>query len=399
MRKFFEWLKNSYSEFVFEGKFSSLYPSLTGAYRNYKRSNSNLWVSTLCYLSITSLAPLLAIFFSVGAWLGMDKFIQEQMIRYSPINEETMIVMMDAVNRVLKNAKSGVATGVGIATFAYVIISMFSSIEKSFNGIWRIKKMRSFARQFPDYMTITLIFPLALISINIFGNANGLIYFPKVIRIFAPYLGLWFFFTVFYRVMPNTEVKLIPCMIAGFFVSLLLNQTSLIFTKLSSVIAAYNALYGSFSVVLIFLIWLRIIWTLVLIGAHLTYILQNRRKLIHIDGIKYLNFESRFKLAVVLIKVLFRNFLDNEEPLTIDEICERTGIPYEITSDILNIFKDDNLVTENLGKKSNTYKLAVNFESFTFGTLYESMKKYGEDFHGVGENDMDLTIKIRDTIR
>ncbi|MGL4687311.1 MAG: YihY/virulence factor BrkB family protein, partial [Fusobacteriaceae bacterium] len=298
-------LKYFILEFLKEGKISNLYRAFKGALKNYKRANSSLWVNSLCYISILSLVPLLAIGFSIGRWLGIDDYLAKQLYLNSPLNEETLGVLLNASTNLLNNTRSGLLAGIGFIFLGWAIISMFSLIEKALNSIWRIKKQRALGRRFSDYLTVFMVFPLTILSMNILtGNGTKIIYLPPFINIIAPYLSLWAFFFIFYMIMPNTKIRLVPAIISSFFISLLFNQSNVIFLKLQILITEYNKIYGSFSIILIFLIWLKIIWFLILLGSHLTYFLQNNDTLLNIDGIKYLNFNTKFKLTTIIVIIL-----------------------------------------------------------------------------------------------
>ncbi|MGL6065224.1 MAG: YihY/virulence factor BrkB family protein [Fusobacteriaceae bacterium] len=376
-------LKYFILEFLKEGKISNLYRAFKGALKNYKRANSSLWVNSLCYISILSLVPLLAIGFSIGRWLGIDDYLAKQLYLNSPLNEETLGVLLNASTNLLNNTRSGLLAGIGFIFLGWAIISMFSLIEKSLNSIWRIKKQRALGRRFSDYLTVFMVFPLTILSMNILtGNGSKIITLPPFINIIAPYLSLWAFFFIFYMIMPNTKIRLVPAIISSFFISLLFNQSNVIFLKLQILITEYNKIYGSFSIILIFLIWLKIIWFLILLGSHLTYFLQNNDTLLNIDGIKYLNFNTKFKLTTIIVIILTKNFVDNEPPITTKEISSKTHISLEIVNELLVILRENNFILSNLDVllEESTHKLSINYEKLTLKDIYIILENFGDTY-------------------
>lgn len=396
-------LKYFILEFSKEGKISNLYSAFKGALKNYKRANSGLWVNSLCYISILSLVPLLAIGFSIGRWLGIDDYFAKQLYLNSPLNEETLGVLLDAATNLLKNTRSGLLAGIGFIFLGWAIISMFSLIEKSLNSIWRIKKQRAFGRRVSDYLTVFMVFPITILSMNILtGNGTKIIYLPPIINIIAPYLSLWVFFTIFYMIMPNTKIRFVPAILSSFFISLLFNQSNVIFLKLQTLINEYNKIYGSFSIILIFLIWLKIIWFLILLGSHLTYFLQNNDILLNIDGIKYLNFNTKFKLTTIILITLTKNYVENELPLTTKDISCKTDISLEIVNEVLIILRENNFIMSNFDAllEDSTHKLAINFENLTLNDIYMVLENFGDNY-SIKENSIswkDKDIKIIDLI-
>ena len=259
---------------------------------------------------------------------------------------------------------------------------MFSLIEKSLNSIWQVKKNRTFFRKISDYLTVFIFFPLTFFFIFLLsGTLTENLFLGPIIRVSSSYIGLWLFFILFYSVMPNLKVNLVPVIISSFFVSVLFNQSSVIFLKLQSVIIAYNKIYGSLSVVLIFLIWLKVIWFLILIGAHLTYILQNRHTLGLESKIDNLNFSSKIKFTILISTFVIKNFKQNDPPLTGLNISQELLLPLSIVNENI-IFLLQNKIINNISDENGNYvgiKLATDYENISIETIYSLMLNYGEN--------------------
>ena len=369
-------------EFIENSRFQTIFYGILGAIKNYRRSNSVLWATSLCYFSILSLVPLMAISFSIGRLLGIDHFIAQQLYKNSPLNKESLDFLLDASQKLLSNTKNGVLAGIGFIFLYWVIISMFSLIEKSLNSIWQVKKNRTFFRKISDYLTVFIFFPLTFFFIFLLsGTLTENLFFGPIIRVSSSYIGLWLFFILFYSVMPNLKVNLVPVIISSFFVSVLFNQSSVIFLKLQSVIIAYNKIYGSLSVVLIFLIWLKVIWFLILIGAHLTYILQNRHTLGLESKIDNLNFSSKIKFTILISTFVIKNFKQNDPPLTGLNISQELLLPLSIVNENI-IFLLQNKIINNISDENGNYvgiKLATDYENISIETIYSLMLNYGEN--------------------
>ena len=58
-----------------QGKISNIISGIQRALENYKRANSALWVTSLCFYTLLSLVPIFAILFSLGSWLGVAESI------------------------------------------------------------------------------------------------------------------------------------------------------------------------------------------------------------------------------------------------------------------------------------------------------------------------------------
>ena len=283
----------------------------------------------------------------------------------------------------LQNTRSGIIAGVGFLSLGWVIISMFSVIEKALNSIWGIRKTRGVFRKVTDYFIVFLMLPVSVIGANILTNLKTDIFYSKhIIQLIAPYLALWIFFIFFYTVLPNTKVNLVPTLWSSFIISFLLNQSNMLLVRLQIIITTYNKIYGSFSVLLLSLIWLKIVWFLILIGAHFSYILQNRDSLGKIGIIKKINFISKYRVTQKVLLTLMENYLKNNKPISAIEISESLKIPTELTRGILDMLKKMGYIStiecETTDEKN--YKLTMSVEIITFKKLYEDMENFGENY-------------------
>ncbi|MGL4998441.1 MAG: YihY/virulence factor BrkB family protein [Cetobacterium sp.] len=368
--------------YIIELQLTHFYSQMKGAFQNYKRSNSNLWASTLCYFTILSFIPILAIVFSIGRWFGIDSYYLKQLTDSSPLNEETIELILEIAQNLLQKTRSGVIAGAGFLSLVWVIISTFSVIEKALNSIWGINETRGFFRKISDYLLVFFMLPISVIGANLLNNLKiEFLYMQHIIYLLASYLALWIFFIFFYTILPNTKVSLIPTVWSSFVVSFLLNQSNMLLVKLQIVIATYNKIYGSFSVLLLSLIWLKIVWFLILIGAHFSYILQNRESLGKIEDIKKINFKSKYLVTKKALLFLVKNYLDNAPPITFLELSQELKIPLELSKNILQELKKleyVSIVETNLSDDTR-YKLTMCIEIITFGKLYKDLENLGEN--------------------
>lgn len=227
-----------------------------------------------------------------------------------------------------------------------------------------------------------------LLSMSILsGNAFNLIPISKYINVLASYLSLWVFFIIFYSVMPNTKVNLVPTIISSMFVSFLFSQSNYIFLKLQILIVAYNKIYGSFSVILIFLIWLKVIWFLILTGAHLTYILQNRQNLIESASRKKFNFTTEAKVTILIAGLFVKNFRENSLGLDKGKIGKHLNIPIFLVEKSLKKLLDLQIINQIIPFKEEyvegdvVYKLAKDYGKLKIKTLYTMLENYGTNYH------------------
>lgn len=379
----FKTLIDSYKEIVSQGKISNIIRVVKKALESYGRANSGLWVTSLCFYTILSLVPIFAILFSLGTWLGIADYFLVKLRDYSPLNEESINLLITFAQNFLENTRTGILAGIGFLFLGWTLISMFSIIEKAFNDIWRVEKSRMFLRKITDYISFFILFPTLLVIssgvVKIIADKVGLENIALSILIkLIPFLTLLFFFTTMYMLIPNTKVRFIPALIAAVFISLFFAGFQSLFILLQGMVNTYNKIYGSFSVIFIFLFWLKLMWFFIILGAHLCYFLQNRELHLFTKSVEDVSFKIKEYTAVILMKELVERYLNSLTPLTINEIVKKYGIPYEVIKYILNIFMENELVGEIGEKDDKSYVIIKNVDGISFKTIFKSLENFGE---------------------
>lgn len=379
----FKTLIDSYKEIVSQGKISNIIRVVKKALESYGRANSGLWVTSLCFYTILSLVPIFAILFSLGTWLGVADYFLVKLRDYSPLNEESINLLITFAQNFLENTRTGILAGIGFLFLGWTLISMFSIIEKAFNDIWRVEKSRMFLRKITDYISFFILFPTLLVIssgvVKIIADKVGLENIALSILIkLIPFLTLLFFFTTMYMLIPNTKVRFIPALIAAVFISLFFSGFQSLFILLQGMVNTYNKIYGSFSVIFIFLFWLKLMWFFIILGAHLCYFLQNRELHLFTKSVEDVSFKIKEYTAVILMKELVERYLNSLTPLTINEIIKKYGIPYEVIKYILNVFIENELVGEIGEKDDKSYVIIKNVDGISFKTVFKSLENFGE---------------------
>lgn len=379
----FKTLIDSYKEIVSQSKISNIIRVVKKALESYGRANSGLWVTSLCFYTILSLVPIFAILFSLGTWLGVADYFLVKLRDYSPLNEESINLLITFAQNFLENTRTGILAGIGFLFLGWTLISMFSIIEKAFNDIWRVEKSRMFFRKITDYISFFILFPTLLVIssgvVKIIADRVGLENIALSILIkLIPFLTLLFFFTTMYMLIPNTKVRFIPALIAAVFISLFFSGFQSLFILLQGMVNTYNKIYGSFSVIFIFLFWLKLMWFFIILGAHLCYFLQNRELHLFTKSVEDVNFKIKEYTAVILMKELVERYLNSLTPLTINEIVKKYGIPYEVIKYILNVFIENELVGEIGEKDDKSYVIIKNVDGISFKTVFKSLENFGE---------------------
>ena len=244
--------------------------------------------SALTYSTLLAIVPILAILFAIARGFGFDNLMKSQIINGFGGPSETTEVIFQFVDSYLSEAKSGIFIGVGLIMLLWSVLNLINNMEMTFNRIWKVQKARSVFRMTTDYMSMLLLMPILIVvsgGLSIFmstmlKNVEGFTLLAPIVKFLVrliPFLLTWFMFTALYIFMPNTKVKFRHALIAGILAGSAYQFFQYIYIGGQLSVARYNAIYGSFAALPLFLLWVHISWTICLFGAEFTYASQNLR--------------------------------------------------------------------------------------------------------------------------
>jgi len=319
--------------------------------RGFNHDKCPLRASALTFYSLLSIVPVAALAFGIAKGFGFAKRLETLLYEQLPGQEEVLTQVIAFANSLLENTKGGVIAGIGIAVLLWSVIKVLSHIEGSFNAIWEIKKHRSIGRKISDYLSIMLICPILFImssSVTVFITTQikhitekvALIgFFSPIIFLFLkliPYGLIWVLFTTIYIFMPNTRVNFSSGIIAGVIGGTTFQIAQWAYINFQVLVAKYNAIYGSFAALPLFLIWLQISWLIVLFGAEISFAYQNVHT--HEFDPEARKIAPAFKklLALQIVHLLVKNFSKGDKPLTAHKISYALEIPFYLVRKILD---------------------------------------------------------------
>ena len=372
---------------------------LKRAFEKYKSANSSFWVTSLSFYTILALVPMLAILFSLAGWFGAEDYIVHQIDKVTPLKEETLDILTSFSNNLLNNARNGVLAGVGFIFLGWTFIQMFSLIEASFNAIWHVKKSRTIIRKISDYITFFIFVPLVFVVLNgavifLLSKLDGINFLYYIIAKIFPLVSLTVFFMSLYLVMPNTSVKAFPAFFASLITSIAFYIFQYTFILLQSSLINYNVIYGSFSVIFIFLIWIRVSWFIIILGVHISYLIQNANFDLNIDnGAVNISFNSRLYVTLKILEELVKRYLNKDVPASLDELRKVIkSSPFLIESVLEDLIKGTYIISsEDFGEK--VYCISKNIDDISLNEIYNFTSNIGEEIFVLQDSIMDDEIE------
>jgi membrane protein len=362
--------------------------------RGFLENKVVLRASALTYYSMMSVVPIVAMAFGIAKGFGLDKKLQEELANRFEGQQEVLDWIIKFASSMLERTKGGVVAGVGIILLFWAVMRVLGNIEASFNFIWHVKKGRSFYRKFTDYIAIMLIAPVFIIlssSVtvyittqiqNIVKSIEFLGYFSPIIRIFInliPYVLVWTLFSFIYVVMPNIKVKPWPAIISGIVAGTLFQIAQWGYVKFQINVSSYNAIYGSFAALPLFMFWVQTGWLIVLFGAEMSYATQNFEKYEFEHEASHISSGYRKTLSLLITTQIVKKFSRGEPAPDVQDISLQLEMPSSIVRDIINNLVEAGIVSQVIGKDVNdiNYQPAIDIHSLSIREVLDRLDNSG----------------------
>jgi membrane protein len=355
-----------------------------------------LQASALTYYSVMAVVPTVAMAFGIAKGFGLEQLLREELTSRLEGQKEVLVWVIKFANSLLEKTQGGIVAGVGVFVILWSIMQVLSNVEASFNNVWQVKRGRSFYRKFTDYTAIMLIAPIFIIlssSVtvyistqiqNIVKSIEVLGYLSPVIRVFInliPYVLIWALFTMVFLVIPNTKVKIKPAIISGIIAGTIFQISQWLYFKFQIGVSNYNAVYGSFAALPLFMLWVQTGWLIVLFGAEMCYATQNYEKY-EFDRIsKRLSY--RYKRAMYLLVAAFivKKFDTGEPPAGIDEMSHKLLLPQRMVQKLVNELADAKIVSQVVYADSNDeyYQPASDINKLSIRIVLDKIESVGTE--------------------
>lgn len=341
-------------------------------YQEFFRTHLAIRASALTYTIILSLVPILALSTSILKGLGNDEQLKLAATRFIeqleppavqseerrnptedasqsepgsslpalPTTGQRQIVKPPHLHRAVETIFQYVdrtnfaALGIlGVIGLIGVVILVLSSIETAMNAIWHTHKGRSFFRKVMDYLALLILLP---ISLNIALAAEAILASKTIMsRVsiivptawvatfvikMVPFVFIVTTLMIMYLFFPHAKVKTGAALAGAVFASIFWFIFQKIFIVLQVEVATYNAIYGSFAIIPLFLIWLQIGWTFILLGASLAHAIQIHPHYCVADTT--LSPQRLLQTAFDILKTVYDNF-EKRLPTPLTELNEK----------------------------------------------------------------------------
>jgi membrane protein len=382
---------------------------LYAATRDLSSGLPQLRAMSLVYTTLLSIVPLLAVSFSVLKGFGAHNQLEPVLTGLlEPLGEKGLQISHQIISFV-DNMKVGVLGSIGLLLLIYTVLSLVKKIESAFNYTWRLTISRNILQRFSNYLSVILIGPILLFTaagINTSFNSSAVVDkiaaiepFGTMLLLFGgllPYILTIITFTLIYILIPNTKVQLRSALFGAVIATILWEIVGILFTAFIVNSTNYTAIYSTFAILIIFMIWIYISWLIVLTGSTISYYHQNPDRISKQSQIMRLSCRLREKLALTVMQLIAVNFHNNKSPWSLQSLSIETKISEQALMIIIPALLSSRLITTT-GEDNQYYLPNQSLENITVAMVLDAARSAEETQHLRPET-VNTPPQVEDTI-
>ena len=350
--------------------------------------------AALTFYTLMSLVPVVALVFAVVKGFGLADGLEQNLYEVLPQSPEVIDYVVGFAQKALARTQGGWVALVGVLTLFWAVIKVFGSIEDAFNNIWEVRSTRSAARKYGDYIAVVVVAPILWVISSSMGNYAaeilGVAGSPalEVLSRAGSLVVAWVMFTFIYVVLPSTKVRFTAALTAGVVAGTAFVLFQWGYVYLQRWMTSYNAIYGSFAALPLFLLWMQISWEILLLGGELSFAYQNVARFDEERESLLVSYDCRRKLMVGVMLLVSRAFRDGRGAVSFSEIRDRLDVPTRIMNNILYTLVQARMLNE-IRTEGTDYDLEyAPARDISTLRVYDILSAV--DSHGFGRDTIDM---------
>lgn len=241
------------------------------------------YASSLSFHTILSLIPILLITFSIFTKMPSFQSYYEkvQSFIFSSLIPTQQDIVIAYLGQFMENTLNMGA--LGLSFVLYISVMFFLDYEKIVSKIFEVP-MRSFWEAIATYWTMLTLMPLALaLSLYTSALAQDVLSYNAItssinLLQFSSYVIIWLLFLVMYAISAKVKIHLKSALISSFVASFVWYASKTFFVYYVAYNKTYLSIYGSFSILLFFFLWIYFSWFIYLYGLKFCFLLNEKER-------------------------------------------------------------------------------------------------------------------------
>ena len=366
--------------------------------------------AALTYSTLFAIVPILALIFAVARGFGFENIVTG-LLKNGIIGEnESLNSVMQFIDGYMQYVSSGAFIGIGLLFLLFSVYSLADGIEANLNSIWHVKKSRRMGRKITDYFSLILLIPIGIICLcgmsalasSVLSHMEGfqlLGGFAKfIIEDALPYVVAGLILTGFYIFMPNTKVRFKYAIIPGIIAGCLFQALQNLYFNGQFSLSSYNAIYGGFAALPLFLLWLNVSWAIILFGCELAYVSQNNDNFNYFKEPDKISRRHEDFYSLMVMACICKRFNRHETALTRKELADELHIPLRYVVSSLDTLTDSGLLETVLqnDEREPAYVPATDTKQLTVVKVLSAINNSGycDLDHALDSNIREALFKI-----
>lgn len=365
--------------------------------------------AALTFYTLISIVPVLALVFAIMKGFGMTEALVENLYGLLPQMPEVVDYIVGFATKALARTQGGVMALISLCMLFWAVISMFQSIENNFNKIWEVSSSRNPLRKYCDYIIVVIIAPLLWIMATSLGayarewiGLDDSWWFNMLSRLLS-LVVVWAMFAFVYMVMPNTRVRLRPALVAGAVAGTGFSIFQWVFIFIISRLTSYNAIYGSFAALPLFLLWVQWSWSIMLIGCELAFAIQNHERFDEERKFPDTPHDTSRKLMLAITLFVAHELRHGQGSVTAEAVRNKLGLTPRLVNKLLGMMVKAKVLNRVLGDHTSQYEesyaLAFDLTTLKVCDIMAALDKAGEQSDVCRSHELRISEELLECIK
>ncbi len=353
-----------------------------GVVNLFVKTNCVVRASGLAYSSLLALVPLAALLLSIftffGSYESVAQNIQDFLIHtLVPAKQEDILSLFYEFT-----SNTRALGALGLLLFLLTSVFMLNTIESNFNQIWGCPSNRGIVGRFTSYTSI-LVTGSILIAASFSVSQAFLRYFSlseisqlatlyQLLLKILPTLFIALTFFLMNTVIPSARVQFSSALTGAFAGAVFWEIAKIIFGAWANSSVRFSVIYGSLALIPIFLIWLYIAWSIILLSLVITYVHQYQNQGWTGALGQETNCRQDLLVGLEVFLSICRSHRDGEAPPAQKDLASQLSLPAGQIAPTLDLLNKKSLI-HRAGENGDRYVPAQTLENLPVSRVIQAL--------------------------
>ena len=322
----------------------------------YRTLRLSTHASGLAFFLMMSLVPLLAFLFLLLKLFQITDLVRPYLLR---IISGGNLALVDQISTYIENTQTGQLGVVGTLLLGVVGFLVLQRVKTTLNLVWQVERRPGYQYRIVEYIAIVVVAPFLLVAtfslttflegaeqIQLLSSSGALGFSGLTLTKLSGHMVMWLLVFYAYGILPDTRVSWGPALAGSLVAGSLLRLVEGAYLVSLLKVGRYDMVYGALALLPFMMIWFYLAWTVFLLGAQLSFVIQNYALSVerHRTAGQFAT-TTPFAIVVVLVSILRCMKETGVAPKT-RAIRRKSGLPRGVVTDAITRLEDARLLTQ-----------------------------------------------------